>query len=509
MIYNVIADKVNKIESDIASGSDINQAVIDNTRDLDNEVVKRIIEQLNINRFFEQMKKDRTNNFSIADPKIVLKKRMAGDIDNIGLKKSADIDSSFYIKKKQELCNIKLPIEKTTNIHAYGLDKYEVGKFNIMQKRAEMLKMARGECKDKLLDNMTKIAESIYNNNEKANSLFLNIRKDAVSNNNIDFAERFISSLCKLANVNDKYCRDDNLIIEDDLNFRLYKQSGRIGKVFGALTGMASPALRRMVGRKGFEALSQPLKRKQDEILGNLLEIKKNLSGLPSLKEIDKKISEYDKSIQKLKAKKNKNVLEKAKQIELKGKVYFLNKQKEDLIKNLQDQENEEAKLLKNKQELEELAKKKKEYEEEMGEKIKKREEAWSTLGKNISTLWGANKYIKALKGAIIPHGTEEINLEPILGVQDKINNVLKQQKVINSLLTKDEVLKERDPVLIAKLFKGLTKIAPHVAGNKEITRSFLRQISSQAEPTIDPYYATQLMKLESAMTGKARVTLA
>lgn len=76
----------------------------------------------------------------------------------------------------------------------------------------------------------------------------------------------------------------------------------------------------------------------------------------------------------------------------------------------------------------------------------------------------------------------------------------LKYKSVFEDLINNDEILAEKDPGALASFYRTMINISPHVAGEKEIVRAYLRQISTQA--SMSPQDAKQLAQLEGYMSG-------
>tara|TARA_Y100000592_G_scaffold19371_1_gene29692 strand:- start:10967 stop:11599 length:633 start_codon:yes stop_codon:yes gene_type:complete len=76
------------------------------------------------------------------------------------------------------------------------------------------------------------------------------------------------------------------------------------------------------------------------------------------------------------------------------------------------------------------------------------------------------------------------------------------QQKLLQELVTSDEMISQADPDQVSNIFNTMTEIAPKMTKHREAVRSFLRQGLAH-EGGIDPVLLGELAKAEARLSGK------
>lgn len=453
-IYNQIRDAVENTRLKFQSGIDINDAVIESTNGFTKEAVKRVVEEINVKNFLNVLEggEDRSQEFPLADTAKIFEKiskdTMAGtDIVDIVEKDVPGMD--FYQQQKTaELKSIPdLPMEKCAkkDISHISID-FVMAKREAMEKRAESYGEMIEHCERIMAYNLEKVASNLYGKQEKADEVFRNLRVKNSSRKPYRPVIDLIKSIEKLANV--KHCRDifsPNYIDVESDNFVDDRNQD---------FNMCDQFIRAMDTRAQLIEKYSSEQEKIEKINDFLFE---KLGLKKKAKEKKAAIGGIAKSF---------------------GKGFWGKKAPKGLWGWAAP----------------------KGY----GETVQKGLTGILTkVPTGAKTFELAKIYGQSMAGADISGKVEEE-----LSVGELYTQKIKQKEVFEDLVEHDELLREQDPALLAKLFESLTELAPNVATRKEVVRSFLRQISSQAEPTIDPFYATQLIKLDRVISGQGNITL-
>ena len=518
-IYDQISCAVSQVRSDVRLGKDVNESVVVATRGMNKEAVQRVIEEVNVNEFLDVLNSegDKSRHFPVADPKVVFTKTAEISLAQSDLTDGFDIPGlDFYEDGKKAQANGFGPLPITENVQNSVSESqaagYILGRKEIMQKKAEMYNDALTECEDIIAINLGKVASDIYCDQDKADRLFGNL---------VECDDGIVKSLCKLARVESR--SPDEFIDESIENVKLMKQASRALDTYHAISCLkknADDGVEKLAALISKTAISREPMKKEALGLGMLLPSIISTVGkpkqmpilptepekpersiiLPSGVSVD---DEYQRALAKYnREKKEYNAAIAALDEPL--ATMSLGK-KTEAIRRVKQQrkELEEQEILKN------IAKPREPWRKTkwVGEKAK-------GVGKGIASgLLGEekqkNRFVSVLKGGIgsAISSSDKVGLESEMREEEQFGKALaqkmKQKSVIEDLIGNDEMLQEQDPEILAQLYNTLISLAPTIATNKEIVRSFLRQASAQAEPTIDWHTAQELIKLERLATGK------
>jgi len=496
-ILQEIQDSVSQVKTEVLGGADINQAVVKCTKGMTKEGTKRVIEEVNVANFLDVLKsgEDKSQKFPVADPTLIFKDIAKESLVKTDLIKDAEVASyDFYTNEKVAHAKFDLPPLPITgnspvDVSSHGID-YILSQKNVLNKRAEMYRDIVDECDGIIIESMTKIATMVMNRPDKAVPMFMDMMKKHGPG-----AKRMIPFICKHANLREK---------DIDREISLVKGAGLRDATDYVYDSDTEPV--RLTGCT-LDAID---KRNRFSVMSDT-----EFSKIAQINDmIKKKAVAWDEPINPYEAR------QLAQQdTDLWERRETDRKLKETAAKKSDEASVDKAKLEKDKfeaQQMDSAVSRIRDTSAKVTGGMRNMSKGFAGGLKQVTdTLTrptGLGEKIKGVVGSITnirpdPAGLQE-ELEKEVEVGDKFDSVIKQKKVIESLMDDDEMLKEQDPALIANLYKTLTEIAPNVATKKEIVRSFLRQISSQAEPTLDPMYATQLMKLDKVMSGDTSIRL-
>jgi hypothetical protein len=452
-ILDQIESAVNNTMYDICRGQEINKAVIDHTEGFTKDAIQRVIEEVNVRSFSDILKtgKDRGQHFPVADHKVIFKEAALS-----GLKESSLCEhkeppgTDFYDDlDRTKLKNIELPpIKKKASEYTSSPTitkdhamSYVVAQKDVLQKRGELYNRSVQKCEDIMLHNLHKIATDIGHDQDKASELFSNILY-----HHKDLAKPFVLMLSKQAHVKPLFCTSHSYYDDTLENVKLFDQ-----------------AMRAFQKRGQMEKLCEGTKKELDNFFFKVSQLA--LPGFPLPSTPQPLATQPPITIQ------------------------------------LPGQPQPQPR-----QEDEEEKKKREKQEKKRGRK--------ALLAKGVGGLVDIGKAFVSPAGKIKDMvqsvaDPSRSKMEAALSlfregnIASAVDTGLKQKEVFEELMLEDEMLREQSPESLFKLYKTLVGIAPNVATNKEIVRSFLRQISSQAEPTIQPYDALQLAKLDKVMSGE------
>lgn len=485
-IYDTIETAVTAAENMIKNGSNVNDAVAKASSGLNRETVKRVVENVNVNAFCKLLKsgEDRTKEFPVADAKIVMEKLGDTVVNDLDLNKTTVPDMAYY---KEPAIKTSSQKRFDKSIPKCQMDMYKLAHQNLAKRQAELYRDAINECQDVVVDNMYKIASYMTANQAKADELFGNVKLKY--GNKFDF---LIDNICKNARVKcgsykRKIFDDTNTSVQlfDQLVDALEKQSLLKKKADNFLASMGSaisPYLRNIHDRDRYSAE-----------YGGPSDMPLSTEVFPP--EEGEPYYTYGRSSNWRPA------------TEVKARII-------DVVPGWPDESSSPTVSSKSEEESggkwQKFKDKAKEYskwtDEYIREAKKRKEERVSKRTPFNKTIFGST-VLDTLK-ASLASGKEKYKeyQEEIKGerkISDKYEQVLKQQKVFGEMLHEDPIISQQDPKVVAALYKQLAKIAPKVSTMPEIVRSFLRQVTSQSEPTLDAVTAKEIVKLELALTGK------
>lgn len=115
-------------------------------------------------------------------------------------------------------------------------------------------------------------------------------------------------------------------------------------------------------------------------------------------------------------------------------------------------------------------------------------------VNKGVSGAVGAS-VADALKPSSGPAG-EQVKL------QEKLRN-LQRQQILEDLITNDEILAGEDPQKVVNAYQAIMNTAPHVSLNKEVVRSVLRQATQSM--AVSPFDAKAWAELENEILKQTR----
>lgn len=500
-IYDQIADAVSQVRCEVRSGNDINDSVRERTKGFSKEAVQRVIEEVNVHEFLDVLNSegDKSRHFPVADPQVVFTKTAELAVHDSDLIQGGEIPNlDFYELEKtgrvRGLGELPFTESKRKPISDEQAASYILGRKEVLEKKAELYFDAMSQCDDIILENMQKIAGDIYCDQEKADELFGNV----IIKYDYDKLIPFVNSLRKLAKLEKVSCKAEDFNVYDDSNknVQLFDQMIRAFEKRCALNelreGLKKKACRvkELVKSVIDDRTKDPLEKEAigrmwlPAILGSFRKPRKTPRDL---------VGPMAPSDYELERQRELPVRERS----FEGKVETFRRAREA------------GREAKTEAKLDEII---------SGKKpglVKKTLGGISGIGKGFGAALESRKKYKPIpltktvidyaRAAFRPGDVSAVEkeLEKETEIGAKYEQKFKQKSVIEDLIEDDEMLKEQDPRVLAQLFETLVKIAPYVATNKEITRSFLRELSAQAEPTIDAYSATQLMKLDKLMGGE------
>lgn len=180
-----IMDKINSAtESSLLmnrSGKSINDAIVENSRELPPEAVKRVVENTNVERWLSILKsgQDRMQEFEVADPFVVLDKIGTKDIQKTELAKESsckEMDNSFYLGenrtleyKKENNFFYDNPMEKKASFKTYvaGLDNPNM----TPDRKERIIEDAQRKIQDNIGKNLSEIEKTVALDKEAAQYL--------------------------------------------------------------------------------------------------------------------------------------------------------------------------------------------------------------------------------------------------------------------------------------------------------------------------------------------------
>ena len=83
----------------------------------------------------------------------------------------------------------------------------------------------------------------------------------------------------------------------------------------------------------------------------------------------------------------------------------------------------------------------------------------------------------------------------------ERIALALKHKQIFEDLSSNDDILSERDPKNLAKMYKSMINIAPNIAADPEIVKAHLREASGYS--VFGPYEAKTIAELQKTVEGK------
>ena len=453
-IYEKIQDATFKVRRDVCGGKDINESVLSHTSGFTKEAVQRVIEEVNVANFVDVLKsgQDRSREFPLADHKVVFKMSALNAIKDTDIVADTDTPGlDFYEKEKvahvKSLPSLPITPNPKKDISKHSIE-FVLAKKDVAEKRAEMYVDSIAQCNEIIAKNVKQIVENIDMRQDRADALV----KSAMLRYS-DKSIPILNSICKLARVTYKYKTPKSAILDESSpNFKLFKQA------------MRAIDTKTQIGEKFAELKKKSFFRSKTGGLKRAL----GYEIFTRLKQDSKCFS--PETLARL-AGSGLIPAKKAKKPGTPGRAW------EKFTKGIS--------------------------------------EAGTTIGTGMRRLAEPGRLGEKTRGlvrALVQKSPSPEALKKELlkeeEVGDKFSQKFKQKKVIEDLIKHDEILKEQDPIVLANLFDTLVDLAPQVATKKEIVRSFLRQISSQAEPTLDPYYATQLIKLDRVLSGDVSIKM-